>query len=207
MPLALPIPSPMERAMTSTSPAHGLGSALSTLGPRWGWAVALGVILIVCGIVALLSLVIATVVSVIWVGWMMIIAGVVEIYHGYKMTGWGRSILWMVTGALYIIGGFFAILNPLLASVVLTLILAIALIVAGAIRTWLGFKLRGEGHSGWVIASGLLTLLFGLIILIHWPLSSLYALGIILGIDLIQTGAGWFHLGLFLRRHRLRAPA
>jgi uncharacterized membrane protein HdeD (DUF308 family) len=131
---------------------------------------------------------------------------VVEIYHGYKMTGWGRSILWMVTGALYIIGGFFAVFSPWEAALVLTLMLAIALIVVGVARTWLGFKLRGEGHSGWVILSGLLTLLFGLIILIHWPVSGLYALGIILGVDLIQTGAGWFHLGLFLRRHHHRAP-
>jgi uncharacterized membrane protein HdeD (DUF308 family) len=191
--------------MTSTSPAHGLGSGLSTLSSRWGWAVGLGVVLILCGIVALLSLVVATAVTVIWVGAMMIIAGVMEIAHGFQMKGWGRAVLWMVTGALYIIGGFFAVVNPLLASVVLTLILAIALIIAGIVRIWLGFHLRGDGHSGWVILSGVLTLLFGLIILVHWPFSSLYALGIILGVDLIQTGAGWLHLGFFLKRHRAHA--
>jgi uncharacterized membrane protein HdeD (DUF308 family) len=193
--------------MTSTSPNHSLGSALSSLGPKWGWAVALGAALVVCGIIALLSLVVATAVTVIWVGAMMIIAGVAEIVQGYRLKGsWGRSILWMITGAFYIIGGFFAVVNPLLASVVLTLILAIALIIAGGVRTWMGFQLKGEGHS-WVILSGILTLLFGLIILIHWPFSSLYALGIILGVDLIQTGAGWMHLGFFLKRHRTHGLA
>jgi uncharacterized membrane protein HdeD (DUF308 family) len=193
--------------MTSTPSARGLGSGLSTLSSKWGWAVALGIALIVCGIIALLSLVVATAVTVIWVGAMMIVAGVVEIAHGFQMKGWGRSVLWMITGALYIIGGFFAVVNPLLASVVLTLILAIALIIAGVVRTWLGFKLRGDGHSGWVILSGVLTLLFGLIIIIHWPFSSLYALGIILGVDLIQTGAGWLHLGFFLKKHHAHGHA
>jgi uncharacterized membrane protein HdeD (DUF308 family) len=193
--------------MTSMSPARGLGSGLHTLSSKWGWAVGLGVVLIICGIIALLSLIEATAVTVVWVGAMMIVAGVVEIAHGFQMKGWGRATLWMITGALYIIGGFFAVVNPLLASVVLTLILAIALIIAGAVRAWMGFQLKGEGHSGWVILSGVLTLLFGLIILIHWPFSSLYALGIILGVDLIQTGAGWLHLGFFLKKHHAHTHA
>jgi uncharacterized membrane protein HdeD (DUF308 family) len=44
------------------------------------------------------------------------------------------------------------------------------------------------------------TLLFGLIILLHWPFSSLYVLGIILGVDLIFAGMGWINLGFFLKR-------
>jgi uncharacterized membrane protein HdeD (DUF308 family) len=193
--------------MTSTSSTRSLGSGLSSLSSRWGWAVALGIALILCGVVALLSLVVATAVAVIWIGVMMITAGVVEIAHGYKMKGWGRSVLWMITGALYIIGGFFAVVDPIPASIILTLILAIALIIIGCLRTWMGFQLRGEGHKGWVILSGVLTLLFGLIILIHWPFSGLYALGIILGVDLIQTGAGWLHLGFFLKKHHAHGHA
>src|ERR1700759_2222221 len=101
--------------MTSMSPARGLGSGLHTLGTKWGWAVGLGVVLIVCGIIALLSIVEAPAGTGIWVGAMMIVAGGVEIAQGFKMKGWGRATLWMITGALYIIGGFFAVVNPLLA--------------------------------------------------------------------------------------------
>jgi len=190
--------------MVNMPASHSLGSALGVMRPKWGWCVALGIGLIVCGVIALLSLVVATVVSVIWVGAMMIVAGVFEIVHGFQMTGWGRSILWVAIGGLYIIGGFFAVLNPLLASVVLTLILSIALIVAGIVRIVLGLQIKGGGHSWWIVLSGVLTLLFGFIVLAHWPLSSLYALGIILGVDLIQAGAGWLNLGFFLRRS---APA
>ncbi len=186
--------------MASMPASHSLGAALALLRPKWGWSVALGIGLILCGVVALLSIVFATLVSVIWVGAMMIVAGVIEIFHAFQMKSWGRALLWAIIGGFYIIGGFFAVTDPLLASTVITLVLAIALVIAGAARITLGLQIKGGGQSGWIVLSGALTLLFGLIILFHWPLSSLYALGIILGVDLIQAGAGWLNLGLFLRR-------
>ncbi len=108
--------------------------------------------------------------------------------------------MWTAIGALYVFGGFFAMVNPLLASAALTLILGVALLVAGIMRITLGFHLKAGQHGGWIIFSGVLTALFGLIILLHWPFSSLFVLGIILGVDLIQAGMGWINLGFFLKR-------
>jgi len=176
------------------------GSAIATLKPRWGWCLALGIALLIAGIVALLTIVAATVVTVWWVGAMMILAGIFEIAHGFRMKGFGRALLWTVIGALYVFGGVFAMVNPLLASAVLTLILGAALIVAGFMRIILGTHLKAGQHGGLIILSGVLTLLFGVIILLQWPFSSLYVLGLILGVDLIQAGIGWINLGLFLKR-------
>ncbi len=176
------------------------GPALEALRHKWGLVLALGVGLVVCGFVALMSVVVATAVTVLWVGVMMIIAGVIEIVHGLQHRGWGRATLWVVAGIFYIVGGFFAVINPLLASLVLTLLLGFALVAAGIVRFLLGYRLKGDEHSGWIMISGLVTFLFGLIILVHWPFSSLYVLGIILGVDLIQAGIGWINLGLFLKK-------
>jgi uncharacterized membrane protein HdeD (DUF308 family) len=186
--------------MTSMSGSPNLGPALAALKPKWGWCIALGIGLLLAGVIALLTIVAATVVTVWWVGAMMILAGIFEIAHGFRMKGWGRAILWTVIGALYVFGGFFAMLNPLLASAVLTLILGGALIVAGIMRIMLGTHLKAGQHGGLIIFSGVLTLLFGVIILLQWPFSSLYVLGLILGVDLIQAGIGWINLGLFLKR-------
>src|SRR5690242_412572 len=117
--------------MSMMQPSQNLGEALGHLKLRWGWLVGLGVVLVIAGTIALFSIVEATIVSVLWVGAMMIVGGVVEIIHGFRMKGFGRALLWVLIGALYILGGFFAMENPLLASTVLTLILSIALIVAG----------------------------------------------------------------------------
>src|SRR6266581_2195987 len=116
------------------------------------------------------------------------------------IAGFGRALLWTVIGALYVFGGVFAMVNPLLASAVLTLILGAALIVAGIMRIILGTHLKAGQHGGLIILSGVFTLLFGVIILLQWPFSSLYVLGLILGVDLIQAGIGWINLGLFLKR-------
>jgi uncharacterized membrane protein HdeD (DUF308 family) len=53
----------------------------------------------------------------------------------------------------------------------------------------------------WVLLSGIITLLLGLVIVAHWPVSSLYILGLFLGIDLVLAGASWIGIGLGLKRH------
>jgi uncharacterized membrane protein HdeD (DUF308 family) len=169
------------------------------LRSQWGWFVALGVVMIVAGFIALVSLFLATVVAVTWVGVMMIVAGVLEIVHGIRMKRWSRFFLWIAIGALYILAGLFTFLNPLLASAVLTLMLGLFLIVAGAMRIFLAVQMRGGSSWGWVLASGIITVLLGAIIVFGWPVSSLYTLGIFLGVDLIAAGVSWVSAGLSFR--------
>lgn len=169
------------------------------LKARWGWVAALGVIFLIGGIVALTSVVMATVASVLIVGVMMVLAGVAEIVHGFRMRSWGRFFLWVVIGALYVVAGVIAFTDPLLASAVFTLVLGVGLIAAGIVRGMLAMWLRGMTGWGWVLLSAVVTVLVGLIIVLQWPASSLYVLGIFLGVDLIFAGAGWIAAGLALR--------
>ncbi len=83
---------------------------------KWGWFVALGILLLLFGIIAFGNLFIATVASVYLVGWMMLFAGVVEIIHAFGVKTWGRFFYWLLSGILYAVAGFFAFYNPLLAS-------------------------------------------------------------------------------------------
>src|SRR5690242_2011809 len=83
------------------------------------------------GFIALGSVMMATVASVYVVGIMMVIAGVAEVINAFQVKTWGRFLFWLLLGALYIVGGFAAFANPLLAAAFLTLILAFALIVSG----------------------------------------------------------------------------
>lgn len=167
---------------------------------RWGWFVALGVLMIIAGVIALLSVFMATVATVIWVGAMMIVSGVFEIVHGFQLKSWGRFFLWIVIGLLYIVAGFIAFMNPILASSVLTLMLGFGLVFAGVMRIVLAMQMRTGAAWGWVVFSGAITLLLGAIIVLHWPVSSLYALGIFLGVDLIIAGASWLGIGLGFRQ-------
>jgi uncharacterized membrane protein HdeD (DUF308 family) len=191
--------------MTNTASVLGFGpgAALEPLRAKWGWIVALGVVYVVAGVIALGSVVTATIATVWLVGIMMLIAGVFEVINAFQVKTWGRFLFWLALGVLYIVAGFVAFDNPLLTAVWLTLILGAALVASGIVRIFLGFNMQGGTPWGWVVASGVITLLLGIIVLIHWPVSSLYVLGIFLGVDLVFAGASWIGLGFGLHN----APA
>jgi uncharacterized membrane protein HdeD (DUF308 family) len=178
------------------------GSDTAPLRAKWGWIVALGVIYLIAGFIALGSVAMATVVSVLVVGAMMIVSGVAEVISAFQIKSWGKFLLWALLGVLYVIAGFVTFQNPLLAAVLLTLILGASLVVSGIMRIVLAFSMKRETPWIWVAFSGVITLLLGVLILLRWPVSSVYILGLFLGIDLIMAGAGWIGLGLGLRRAR-----
>jgi uncharacterized membrane protein HdeD (DUF308 family) len=179
-----------------------VSSDTAPLRAKWGWIVALGVVYVIAGFIALGSVVMATVASVLVVGAMMIVAGVAEVFSAFQIKSWGKFLLWALLGVLYIIAGFVTFENPLLAAALLTLILGASLVASGIMRIILGFSMKRETPWVWVLLSGVITLLLGLLVLAHWPVSSLYILGVFLGIDLIMAGAAWIGLGFGLRRGR-----
>jgi uncharacterized membrane protein HdeD (DUF308 family) len=187
--------------MRAPSPAD-----LAPLRAKWGWILALGIVYAIAGFIALGSVMMATAASVLIVGVMMIVAGVAEIINAFQCKGWGRFLIWALLGVLYIVAGFITFENPLLAAVVLTLLLGASLVASGIMRIILAFSMKREQPWIWVLLSSIITLLLGVLILARWPVSSVYVLGIFLGIDLVMAGAGWIGLSLALRR-RAAPPA
>jgi uncharacterized membrane protein HdeD (DUF308 family) len=191
--------------MTNASQTLGdprAGPDTAPLRAKWGWIVALGVVYTIAGFIALGSVAMATVVSVFVVGVMMIVAGVAEVISAFQIKSWGKFLLWVLLGLLYVVAGFVTFQNPLLAAVLLTLILGASLVASGVMRIILAFSMKRETPWIWVALSGAVTLLLGVLILMRWPVSSLYILGLFLGIDLIVAGASWVGIGLGLRRAR-----
>jgi uncharacterized membrane protein HdeD (DUF308 family) len=178
-----------------------LGDGIRALHLRWGWIVAFGVIALIAGIIALGSVVMATTSAVLIVGIMMMVEGFAEIVAAFSVKSWGRFIVWLLLGALYVFAGLVCIQNPFVAATILTLMLGIALIVAGLVRIFLATQMRQGTPWGWVVFSGIISFLLGLMIVAHWPASSFFTLGIFLGIDLIFIGSGWISMGMALKRH------
>src|SRR3979411_1859046 len=172
------------------------GSDTAPLRAKSGWIIALGVVYLLAGFIALGSVAMATVASVLVVGVMMIIAGVAEVFSAFQIKSWGKFLFWVLLGVLYIIAGFVTFENPLLAAALLTLILGASLVASGVMRIILAFSMKRETPWIWVLLSGVITLLLGLLILGHWPVSSLSILCLFLGIHLLMAGAGWIGLRL-----------
>lgn len=171
----------------------------AAIAGKWGWFVALGVLLIMCGGLAFGNLLMATVASVYYVGLIMLIGGLLNLAHAFQVKGWDSVLYWLLSGACYAIAGLFAFINPVLASSVLTVLMAVALIVAGCFRIWVSFKLRPIQGWGWVALGGLVTLAAGLIIASGWPVNSLWILGLFLAVDLVMQGLSLIAFGVLAK--------
>lgn len=170
-------------------------------GKRSLWFVVLGVIVFGAGLIAAANVLMATFVSVLIVGAMMIAGGIMEIVHAFGVRTWGGFALWLLTGILYTIAGVLTFYNPLFATAVITLMIAISLAAAGAVRVWVGLTQRGSTGWGWIVVGGLVTLAVGLFIMMRWPINSLWVLGLFLAVDLMVQGLSYVTYGLGFKRN------
>lgn len=189
-------------ATAAGAPPRSLGAALDRAADNWGWFVAYGVVLILLGAAASISLVTATIASVLVNGMLMIVAGFGEIFVGARAKEWSRFILWIAAGLLYVAAGVVAILHPLLAAVAFTLMLGAGLIAAGLARLVAVWNAPTGAPRGWLMFAAVATALLGMFVLAMWPVNSLFLLGALLAVDLVLQGAGWTRFGLALRRRR-----
>jgi len=192
--------------MTSPSPAaarpHNLGQSIERLRGKWGAVAAFGALLILLGAASIAFAFLSTLAMVTLNGVFFLVAGAAEIGVGMHAQAWGRFFLWVVGGLLYIATGVICILNPVFASVVMTLLIGAGLVAAGVVRAWLAWQLPSGPTRPMVFLAAAVTFALGLMIVIQWPLSSLYVIGTFLGLDLLFHGAGWVSFGMGLRAHR-----
>lgn len=163
-------------------------------GTSWWQSVLLGIVLMVAGLFVLSNAVVATVVSAIVFGIALLVAGLFEIVQAFWAPHWSGTFWRLLVGAFYAIGGAALVADPLAASVVLTLVFAAALIASGAMRIFLAVQ-RWQQFGWLLLASGIVGILAGLVILAKWPLSGLWFLGLVVGIDLLLHGAWWLASG------------
>lgn len=174
----------------------------AALTPHRPWFIGLGVILLVLGGLAFLNLLVATAVSVDYVGILMVLGAAAQIAHAFRVRRWGGFTHWVSAGMLYGTAGILVLANPLLATTLLTLLIALSLLAAGVFRIMVTVRerpRRGWGW-GWVLAAGGLSVTTGLVILSGWPVNSLWILGMFLAVDLILQGRAWLAVGQALDR-------
>ncbi len=177
-----------------------LGASRSGLEHKWGWVVALGVFFLLAGFIALTDEFAATVVSVFVTGVSLIVAGIVEIITGIQVRPWPRALVWVLVGVGLAIAGVLILRDPVLAAAGITLALGLCLLISGLFRLILAFQIRDAALWPMVALAGLLSAVVGILILSRWPASSLYIIGLLLGVNLIFSGASWLSLGLTLRK-------
>jgi uncharacterized membrane protein HdeD (DUF308 family) len=175
-----------------------LRHGLSALRGNWFWFVILGVALVVLGIVALGSVVIASLAAATVIGVLLLLGGAAEVVGAFWCRGWSGFFLELLSGVLSIVVGLLFLRAPLNALAGLTLLLACYLMVGGIFKVVAALTYRFAAW-GWSLAGGIIDVILGLMIWQEWPASALWVIGLFVGIDLLFRGFNWIALGMALR--------
>jgi uncharacterized membrane protein HdeD (DUF308 family) len=178
--------------------SEGLRHELAALRGNWLWFVVLGVALVVLGVVALGSTVIASLAVEMTFGVLLLIAGVGETVGSFWARRWSGVFLHLLSGLLSIVVGVLFLRNPIGGLAALTLLVACFFLVSGSFKIVVTLTHR-FAHWVWPLVSGLLDVLLGVLILADYPPSALWVLGLFLGINFVFRGVNWIVLGLAIR--------
>lgn len=180
--------------VTSTTAPHHI--VFGDAKKNWGWILALGIISLILGIIGLGLTVVLTLASVFLFGILLLFGSGAQFFDAFKCKGW-KVVLWHILIAiLYLIAGISVIINPLGASLILTLVLAGVLIVVGIARLIMAFQLKGFGNWGWPLFGGIVSIILGGIIFAQWPISGLWVIGLFVAIELIVNGWSYIFVAL-----------
>lgn len=163
----------------------------------WGWFLAWGVGLAVLGTFAITASTLTTIVTVIMLGLLIFISGIVIAIDTFAFW-WGKwrgFLLHFLISALYLVVGYMLLHNPSDAAESITLLLGIFYVVIGVTRITSSLSVKLPRWS-WVFFNGLVSLILGILILASWPASSLFVIGLFIGIDLLV--GGWTYIMLAL---------
>ena len=147
-----------------------------------------GILTIIFGVLAMATPLVAGTAVVLVIGILLILVGGAEFIQAFRTDPWSAKLLTVILGVVTIICGVGVVMHPLLGLTFLTLLLASFFVVQGLWKIIASFRYRPA--PGWIglLFSGIITLLLGFMIWNQWPLSGVWAVGILVGVDLLVTG-------------------
>src|SRR5271170_5451645 len=181
--------------MATASTTEGLRGT-GTIKKASGWIIGISVVFIILGMLAIIEPGVAGLAVTLLVGWLLIFGGVAHVVAAFSGGGAGRVMWQVLIGIVYLLGGFYFLTHPLLGLGTLTLLLAGIILAEAVFEVIAYFRARGESGSGWLLLNAVVTLLLGGLIWLGWPSSSIWAIGTLLGVNLLMTGISRLGIGL-----------
>ena len=179
--------------------SDSLLNEVTHLRNSWGWIMALGILLILTGVLCIVADVTATFATMIVFGWFLLISGIIALVHAFRVHTWSGFLLSFLSALLRGFTGFFLIRYPAVGAFALTLIIASFFLVGGMFRA-IGAAMMRFPQWGWSLFSGIVSVILGIILLAELPTSSLWFIGFAIGLDMIFEGASLVGVASALRR-------
>ena len=153
-----------------------------------GWFIALGVALIILGIICIAYPLMATIAMKVFMGWIFLIGGIAQAIHSFSTRSWGGFLWDLLVGLLYIFVGGWLAFFPITGIIALTTLLALTFIAEGIMKLILGFDLRPVDGWFWVILSGIVGIVAGILLISGLPGTAPWAIGLLAGINFLFSG-------------------
>jgi uncharacterized membrane protein HdeD (DUF308 family) len=158
-----------------------------------------GIAMIVLGIVAIVASILFTIGTVMLFGGILVAAGIAESIHTFRARHRKQVFLHLLSAIVYLVAGGLILCNPIAGAMSLTLILSAFLCGMGIIRCAFGISHRKETQWGWFLFGGMIDIALGVLIVLGWPVISLWVIGLFVGIEMITYGAACIALSTVIR--------
>lgn len=166
---------------------------------NWGWFLALGVVLLLLGIAAIVRSIAATVVSMLFFGWLLVFASIAEFVTAFMVGKWAGFFLHLLAAIFFGLVGVLMLRKPVLSAEAWTFVMSVFFLIGGLYQLIAALWTHLPGW-GWHALNGALASIMGVLIMAQWPVSGLWVIGLFVGIDLILYGSAWIALALDLHK-------
>ena len=180
--------------------ALGKPGNTETVRAGWGWFLALGIVLVIGGSLAILLPVASTLATSLFLGAILFVGGIFQIIHAFQVKTWGGFFWDLIVGIVQVAGGIIVYMNPFAGAVTLTVLIAAVFFAQGVTQTFLAFKVRPHDGWGWLLASGLIAVIVAVMLMMRFPAASVTAPGILAGISILFSGFSYVMIALAARR-------
>jgi uncharacterized membrane protein HdeD (DUF308 family) len=161
----------------------------NSMEPRPSWAFALGLVMIVLGIIAIAAPIFTSLAIELVLGWLFILGGLLQIIYSFQPPHRGGSFfINLLIGIVALTIGILVLANPWAGVISLTLLIGVYFFVDGIFRVFLAFQLKPTASWGWLLLNGLLMIVLGILIWSQWPFNAAWILGLLVGIGLLING-------------------
>lgn len=171
---------------------------LDAVRHHWRWVLASGIAFVSLGAIAFGYSVLVTLASVFVLGWALLFGGIFQTIHAFKVSQWNGFLLELLLAILYMVVGLVLVAHPGAEAMSVTLLIAAFFLVGGLFRVFAGTMLHPPGRA-WLLLSGAVTLLLGMLIWAEWPASGLWVIGTFVAIDMVFGGTWLIMLALNAR--------
>ena len=162
---------------------------------------AIGIATIILGVLAVLTPFVAGETMLVIIGLFITAAGVLRVVWTFAAPTPGKGFAKVLLGVLTVIAGLAIMADPMLASGALSILLAAYLLMDGIVEVIVAMTLEDAPGRGWLLTGGLVSACLGCLMFFQYPLSGVYAIGLLLGAKLIMVGSAALALGTTLHRY------